>query len=112
MDWCLTSIETIRSGGGVGYGRGWGKREIIYLSLQYHHQNDCCIKMGSDESHFNVSLIVRGKVTKTVSTNDNLSGEKGEAETEWSRGPSAYQPNALPLSQTGSLSVNEPNNNL
>ena len=34
----------------------WGKGEIIYLSLHCHHQNDSCIKMGSDESHFNVSL--------------------------------------------------------
>ena len=34
----------------------WGKREIIYLSLCCHHQNDSCIKMGSDESHFNVSV--------------------------------------------------------
>ena len=42
----------------------WGKREIIYLSLHCHHQNDSCIKMGSDESHFNVSLIVRDKVTR------------------------------------------------
>ena len=33
----------------------WGKSEIIYLSLRCHHQNDSCIKMGSDESHFNVS---------------------------------------------------------
>ena len=33
----------------------WGEREIIYLSLHCHHQNDFCIKMGSDESHFNVS---------------------------------------------------------
>ena len=32
-----------------------GEREIIYLSLHCHHQNDSCIKMGSDESHFNVS---------------------------------------------------------
>ena len=32
-----------------------GKRESIYLSLHCHHQNDSCIKMGSDESHFNVS---------------------------------------------------------
>ena len=40
-----------------------GKREIIYLSLRCHHQNDSCIKMSSDESHFNVSLIVRDKVT-------------------------------------------------
>ena len=40
------------------------KREIMYLSLHCHHQNDSCIKMGSDESHFNVLLIVRDKVTR------------------------------------------------
>ena len=40
-------------------GGGGGEGEIIYLSLHCHHQNDSCIKMGSDESHFNVSLIVR-----------------------------------------------------
>ena len=39
-------------------------REIIYISLHCHHQNDFCIKVGSDESHFNVSLIVRAKVTR------------------------------------------------
>ena len=51
----------------------WGKREIIYLSLRCHHQNDSCIKMGSDKSHFNVSLIVREKVTnKTMSTDHNF----------------------------------------
>ena len=44
---------------------GGGEREIIYLSLHCHHQNDSCIKMGSDESHFNVSvgLEVMDKVT-------------------------------------------------
>ena len=42
---------------------GGGKREIIYLSLHCHHQNDACIKVDSDGSHFNVSLIVRDKVT-------------------------------------------------
>ena len=37
-------------------GGGGGEREIIYLSLRgCHHRNDFCIKMGSDESHFNVS---------------------------------------------------------
>ena len=35
----------------------WGEREIIYLSLYCHHQNDSCIKMGSDESRFNVSGV-------------------------------------------------------
>ena len=43
---------------------GGGGREIIYLSLHCHHQRDCCIKMGSDESGFNVSLIVRDKVAR------------------------------------------------
>ena len=59
---------------------GWRsvKREIIYLSLHCHHQNGCCIKVSSDESHFNVSLIVRDKVTR--------------AETDSNRGPSVYQP--------------------
>ena len=38
--------------------------DIIYLSLLCHHQNDSCINAGSDESHFNVSLIVRDKVTR------------------------------------------------
>ena len=31
-----------------------GKREIIYLSLHCHHQNDTRVKMGSDDSRFNV----------------------------------------------------------
>ena len=42
----------------------WGKREIIYLSLHCHHQNDSCIKMGSDDSQFNASIIVRDKVAR------------------------------------------------
>ena len=41
-----------------------GEREIIHLSLHCHHQNHSCIKMGSDESHFNVSLTVRDKVIR------------------------------------------------
>ena len=49
-----------------------GKREITFLSLHCHHQNDSCIKVGSDERHFNVSLTVRDKVTKTVSTDHNF----------------------------------------
>ena len=32
-------------------------REIIYLSLQCHHQNDSCVKMGSDESHILESSV-------------------------------------------------------
>ena len=56
-------------GGGGGKGVwGWGEREIIYLSLHCHHQNDSCIKMGSDESHFNVSVVSDGHSHKTLST--------------------------------------------
>ena len=67
--WCLTSTETLRSylgreEGGIGAMEDGGKREIVYLSLHCHHQNDSCIKMGSDESRLNVSLIVRDKVTR------------------------------------------------
>ena len=49
------------------------KREVIITitTLSPGHQNDSCIKMGSDESHFNVSLIVRDKVT-TLSTDHNV----------------------------------------
>ena len=54
-----------------------GEREIIYLSLHCYHQNDSCIKMGSDESHFNVSVGSDGKSHRTVSTNHNLFEEKG-----------------------------------
>ena len=38
------------------------EREIIYLSLHCHHQNDFCIKMGSDESHFNVPVGSDGQI--------------------------------------------------
>ena len=55
-------------GGWVGVWR-WGEREIIHLSLHCHHQNDSCINMASDESHFNVSVGSDGQSHKTVSTN-------------------------------------------
>ena len=68
-------------GRGEGGGRQrvwrWGEREIIYLLLRCHHQNDSCIKMGSDESHVNVSFIVRDKVTRQCPQTTNFE-EKGE----------------------------------
>ena len=63
----------------------WGKRESIYLSLHCHHQNDSCIKMGSHESHFNVSLIVRGKVTRQRQQTTAFK-EKGEPERNRTEG--------------------------
>ena len=66
-----------------------GEREIIYLSLYCHHQNDFCIKMGSDESHFNVSVGSDGQSHRTVTTNHNFSEEKVE--------PKRYRTEVLPL---------------
>ena len=84
------AIRFIRDGekGGKGVWR-WGKRESIYLSLHCHHQNDSCIKMGSDQSHFNVSVGSDGQSHKTMSTNHNLFEEKEE--------PKRYRTEVLPL---------------
>ena len=50
----------------------------LAVSLYCHHQNDSCIKKGSDDSHFNqVSLIVRDKVTKQCPQTTSFE-EKGQ----------------------------------
>ena len=52
---------------------GGGGRGRLYLTLHCHHPNDSCIKLGSDERHFSVSLIARGKVgQKIVSADKNI----------------------------------------
>ena len=87
---------------GRGYGGG-GERESIFLSLHCHRQNDSCIKVGSDESHFNVPLIVMDS-HKTVSTKHNRFEEKGQPKqnrTEIFLYTSLAS--ALPLGQTGLL---------
>ena len=81
-------MRFIRDGEKVGMEVG-GKREIIYLSLHCHHQNVSCINMGSDESHFNVSVESGGQSHRMVSTNQNLFEEKGE--------PKRYRTEVLPL---------------
>ena len=78
--------------GEKGWGEGvwrWGEREIIYLSPHCHHQNDFCIKVGSDESHFYVSVGSDGQSHKTVSTKHNISEKKGK--------PKRYRSEVLPL---------------
>ena len=49
----------------------WEEGEYIYIYIVYTYRYTVtirmtCIKMGSDESHFNVSLIVRDKVTRQL----------------------------------------------
>ena len=59
--------------------------------------------MDSDESHFNVSVGSEGQSDKTVSTNHNLSEEKGEPKRYWTEVLPLTSLTALPLGQTGSL---------
>ena len=73
----------------------------MYLSLHCHHQNDSCIKMGSDESDF---INCDGQSRTAMSTDCNFWKER-RAEADSNRSPSAYQPNALPLGQTSSQPV-------
>ena len=49
-----------------------GEKEIIHLSLHCYRRNDTSIQMGSDERHFNVSLIVGGQSHKTMSVDHNF----------------------------------------
>ena len=54
-----------------------GRGRLYAYRYTCHHQNDSCIKVGSDESHFNVSLIVRDKVTRQFPQATTFE-EKGE----------------------------------
>ena len=61
--------------GGRGYGSGG--RGGVYTYRYTVTTGMTCIKMGNDKSHFNVSLIVRDKVTRQC-TQTTTFEEKGE----------------------------------
>ena len=61
--------------GGTGY--GGGGRGRVYTYRYTVTTRMICIKIGSDESHFNVSLIVRDKVTRQC-PETTIFEEKGE----------------------------------
>ena len=63
--------------------------DYIPIAIHCHHQHDFCIKVGSDESHFSVSVGSDGQSHRTVSTNHSLFEEKGE--------PRRYRTEVLPL---------------
>ena len=80
---------------------GEGGKNFIsntYL-LHCHHQNDC-IKVGICESHFDISFIVWAKSKDSV--HNHIFFKRKESRSGSNRGPSAYQPGALPLGHTGS----------
>ena len=78
------------------------ERETIHLSLLCHHQNDSCIKMGIDESHFTVSLTVKCKVTRQCPHFEILKREESRSGIEprsfcLSAKCLAAMPNRLPV---------------
>ena len=81
-----------RGHGGVGRGRVYTYHYTVTTRMT-------CIKMGSDERHFNVSLIVRDKVTRLCPQTTTFEA-KGE--------PKWYRTEVLPLTslgQTGSQHI-------
>ena len=82
-------MRLIRDGEKGGKGYGGGARGRVYTYRYTVTTRMTCIKMGSDESHFNVSVGNDGQSHKTVSTDHNLFEEKGE--------PKRYRTEVLPL---------------
>ena len=68
--------------------------------LHCHHQNNSASRWASCVSHFNVSLTVWAKSQDSVHKPQFL--KRKESRSGSNRGPSAYQPSALPLGHTGS----------
>ena len=60
-------------------GYGVGERGRVYTYRYTVTTRMTCIKMGSDDSHFNVSLTVRDKVTRQC-PQTTIFEEKGEPE--------------------------------
>ena len=82
-------------------GGGGGASEITY------HRYTVATKMSSALRWAAMTAILmflncEGQSRKTVSTDHSLWRERG-AQADSNRGPSAYQPNALPLGQTGRM---------
>ena len=65
----------------------------MYLSLHCHRQNNSCNKMCSDESHFNVSLIVRDKAIPQCPQITTFQ-KREESRSGIEPRPPAYQPKA------------------
>ena len=55
--WFSVALRPQKPQGSLGQGKA-RDGDTMYLSLHCHHQNDSYIQMGSDESRFNVLLIV------------------------------------------------------
>ena len=104
VTWCLTSSETmrlIRDGekGGGGYGGGRRGRLHTYCYTVTTRMTSA-LKWAAMRAIL-MFLNCEGQSHKTLSTDHNFWRER-RAEADSNQGPSAHQPNALPLGQTGS----------
>ena len=75
--------------------------EIIYLSYTVTTRMTSVLRWAAMRAIL-MFHNCEGQSHKTVSTDHNFWRER-RAEADSNRGPSAYQPNTLPLGQTGSL---------
>ena len=93
--------------GGGGGGDGQGGRGRLYT---YHYTITTRMTSALRWAVMRAILMFHnceGQSHKTVSTDHNFCSER-RAEADMNRGPSAYQPNALPLGQTSSQSLIKP----
>ena len=82
---------------------GGGGRGRLYLTRHCHHHND--FFMGSDESHFNVSFVASGIVTRRCPQTTTFQERESRSEVPIKPTSSAYSLNALPLGQIARLVV-------
>ena len=54
---CQVVSEEVLVGTKIPGSRGRGR---LHVTLHCHHQNDCCIKMGSSDSHFDDFCVKMG----------------------------------------------------
>ena len=95
-------MEILRTGRrGEWYGGGGRGRIYTHLYTVTTGMTPALRLMGNDGSHFNVSLIVRDKVTRLCPQTATFSKRK-ESRSRIEPRPSAYHPNALPRGQTDS----------
>ena len=77
------------------------KGRLLYLSLHCHHQNDSCIKTGSNESHFKCFINCEGTKFTRQCPQTTIFKAKGEPKRIRTEVPQLTSINALPLGQTG-----------
>ena len=94
-------------GRGDGDGRGYGGRgrgRLYTYRYTVTTRMTPALRWAAMRAIFNVSVGSDGQSHRAVSTNIPFWRER-RAEAALNQGPSTYQPNALPLGQTGSLAI-------